>query len=57
MFGAFKLTKHPDIDQCKYFGYGIGFDRKATFWLGNETGGKVKIFGVDMSSTPYIDNK
>ena len=57
MFGAFKLTKHPDIDQCKYFGYGIGFDSKATFWLGNETGGKVKIFGVDMSSTPYIDNK
>ena len=23
-----KLTKHVDIDQYKYFGYGIGFDRE-----------------------------
>ena len=27
LFGAFKLAKHPDIDQYKYSGYGIGFDR------------------------------
>ena len=24
LFGAVKLTKHPDIDKNKYFGYGIG---------------------------------
>ena len=28
LFGAVSLTKHVDIDQCKYSGYGIGFDRK-----------------------------
>ena len=26
--GAVKLTKHIDIDQYKYSGYGIRFDRK-----------------------------
>ena len=31
LFGAVKLTKHPDIDQYKYFGYGIGFDIKRFF--------------------------
>ena len=28
LFGAVSLTKHADIDQHKYSGYGIGFDRK-----------------------------
>ena len=28
LFGAVKLTKHFDIDQYKYSGYGVGFDRK-----------------------------
>ena len=27
LFGAVSLTKHIDIDQYKYSGYGIGFDR------------------------------
>ena len=31
LFGAVKLTKHVDIDLCKYSGYGIGFDRKGFF--------------------------
>ena len=57
MFGAVKLTKHLGIDECKYFGCGIGFDRKRFFLLGNEIGRNVIIFGVDMSSSPYIDNK
>ena len=26
LFGAVKLTKNPDIDKYKYFGYGIGLD-------------------------------
>ena len=32
LFGAIKLTKHVDIDQYKYSGYGIGFDRKVFFF-------------------------
>ena len=28
LFGAVKLTKHVDVDQYKYSGYGTGFDRK-----------------------------
>ena len=31
LFGAVSLTKHVDIDQYKYFGYGTGFDRKGEF--------------------------
>ena len=57
MLGAVKLTKHRDIDQYKYFGYGIGFDRKGAFSLGNETGKNAKIFVIDISSSSYIDNK
>ena len=33
LFGTVELTKHPDIDQYKYCGYGIGLDRKAFFHL------------------------
>ena len=57
LFGAFKLTKHPDIDQYKYSGYGIGFDRKWFFSFGNGTGRNVIVFGGDMSSSLQIDNK
>ena len=46
LFGAIKLTKHPDTDQYKYSGYGIGFDKKRFFVLGNEIGRNVTIFGV-----------
>ena len=44
-----KLTKHINIDQYKHSGYGIGFDRKRFFSIGNEIGRNVIIFGVDMS--------
>ena len=57
MFGAVKLTKHVDIDLCKYSGYGIGFDRKGFFSINNEIGKNLIIFVVDMSSSPHIDNK
>ena len=57
LFDAVKLTKHIDIDQYKYSGYGIGFDREGSYSIGNETGGNVIIFGVDMSSSTKIDNK
>ena len=44
LFGAVKLTKHLDIDQYKYSEYGIRFDRKGFFSLGNEIGRNVIIF-------------
>ena len=58
MFGAVKLTKHVDVDQYKYLGYGIGFDRKGFFsHPSGGTGKNVIIFGVDVSSTKKIDNR
>ena len=41
----------------KYSGYGIRFDRKGSYAIGDEVGRNVIIFGVDMSSSPYIGNK
>ena len=57
MFGAVKLTKHVDVDLYKYSGYGIGFDRKGSYSIGNEVGRNLIIFGVDMSSPAKIDNR
>ena len=57
MFGAVKLSKHVDIGLYKYFGYGVGFDGKGLFSIGNEAGRNVIISGVDMSSSSHIDNK
>ena len=57
MFGDVSLTKHVDIDQYKYSGYGIGFDRKGEFSFGNGFGRNCIIFGVDMSSSVHVDNK
>ena len=58
LFGAVTLTKNADIDKCGYFGYGIGFDRRSSFFfLGDGFGQNVIIFEVDMSSSAHIDNK
>ena len=57
MFGAVILTKNADIDQYKYSGYCIGFDRKEEFSFGNEFGRNVIIFGIDMSSSIHATNK
>ena len=57
LFGSVKLTKNADIDKYGYSGYGIGFDRKASFSNGNEIGKNVIIFGVDMISSTKIDNR
>ena len=56
IFGGVKLTENFDIDYYKYSGYGIGFDRKGTFSIGNGSGSNIIIFGVDMSSSPHTDN-
>ena len=57
MFGGVKLTKDIDIDQYKYSGYGIGFDREWFVSNGDEVDRNVVIFGVNMSSSPRIENK
>ena len=57
MFGAVKLTKHVDVDLHKYSGYGIGFDRKEFYSIGDEVRRNVIVFGVDMSSSSHIDHK
>ena len=58
MFGAVKLTRGTDIDNYKYFGYEIGFDRKGFFsHSSGGTGRNVIIFGVDMSSSAHVYNK
>ena len=52
------MTKNADIDKFQYSGYGIGFDRKPIFsFPGGGFGENVIIFGVDMSSSAYVDNK
>ena len=57
MFYTVKLTKSADIDKYKYSGYGIGFDRKGKFSVGNGFGQNEIIFGVDMSFSVHVDNK
>ena len=56
-FGAVKLAKHFGVDLYRYSEYGIGFDRKGSYSIGNKVGRNVIIFGVVMSSSPHIDNK
>ena len=58
LFGAVIITKNADIDNCKYSGYGIGFDRTGFYLLPDGSFGRnVVIFGVDMSSSAHVDNK
>ena len=58
LFGAVALTKNADIDNYKYSGYGIGFDRRGSFsFPSGGFGHNVIIFGADMSSSIHIDNK
>ena len=58
LFGAVALTKNADIDNYKYSGYGIGFDRRSSFsFPGGRFGQNVLIFGADISSSIHVDNK
>ena len=56
LFGSVKLIKNTDINKYKYFGYGIGFDRNS-FSIDNEIARNIIIFGLDMSSSPIINNQ
>ena len=57
LFRAVSLTKHVDIDQCKYSGHGVGFDRKRTFSVDNGCSKNCIISGVDVTSSVHVDNK
>ena len=58
LFGAITSTKNADIDKNKYCGYGTGVDRRSGFsFPGGGFGQNAIIFGVDLSSSPQIDNK
>ena len=57
-FGAAGLTKNADIDQYKYSGYSIRFDRKGGFSFGSRGFGRnCIILGVDLSSSSYANKK
>ena len=57
LFLAVSLTKHTDIGQYKYSGYGIGFSRRDEFSFGNEYGKNVIVFGVDANNSIHATNK
>ena len=57
LFGAVKLIKNSDIDNYKYSGYRIRFDRKGEFSFGNGFGQNAIPFGADMNSSVYANNK
>ena len=42
LFGAVALTRNADIDKYGYSGYGIGFDRKSSFYF--QAVGLVKMY-------------
>ena len=54
LFGVVTLTKNADIDKYKYFGYGIGFNRRSSFsFPRGGVGQNVIIFGVDFFCTHW----
>ena len=57
LFGAVKIAKNTDIYKYKYFGYGIGFDRKGEFSFGDGIARNVIIFGEDMSSSVHAETE
>ena len=57
LFGAVKLARGTDTDNYKYFGYGIRFDRKGFFSIGDDVGRNVMIFIADMSIKSFNISK
>ena len=51
------MNKNNDIDKYKYSAYGIVFDRKEGFSVGNVFNRNCITFGVDMSLSVHVDNK
>ena len=58
LFGSLKLTRNAGLDKYTYTSYGIGFDSRSEYLFRDVSYGKnVIIFGADMSSFVYVDNK
>ena len=56
--GTVTLAKNADIDKYRYYGYGIGFERRRSFsFPGGGFGQNIIIFGTDMNSSIHIDDK
>ena len=56
LFGVIKLIENANINEYRYSGYCIGFDRRGTFSVPGGFGRNV-LFGADMSSSAHVDNK
>ena len=56
LFGVIKLIENANINEYRYSGYCIGFDRRGTFSVPGRFGRNV-LFGADMSSSAHVDNK
>ena len=57
LFGTVSLTKYADIDEYRYSGYAIGFDRHGEFSFGNGLGKNCIIFGADLCSSSDANNQ
>ena len=52
------MTRNADIDNYRYSGYGIGFDRRSSFSSpGGGFGQNLLIVAVDMNFSAHIDIK
>ena len=51
------MTKNADIDQYKYSGYGIRFDRTGEFSFGNGFDRNCIIFGADLTNSSHANNR
>ena len=51
------MTININIDKHEFSGYGIGFDRKGKFSVGNGFARICILFGVDMISSVYVDSE
>ena len=57
LFRSLKLTKNADVDKYKYSSYSGGFNSYSEFLFTEWSMGRNLIFGADMSSSVYTDNK
>ena len=57
LFGAARIVKSSNNEKCVYSGYGIAFDGKGTWSIGNDYARNVVTFGVDNSSSSHADNR
>ena len=58
LFDTVRLTRNADFDKYQYSDYGVGFERKGSFWFSCiGFGQNIIIFRVEMSPSVHVDNK